>query len=404
MPLEFTVSPRKVALALGLLAIYFAAQSLVIEYAQIQLANTDASPSLLLLLDLFSVNAEQTIPTWYSAMLLFASSIVLWMIATAKRGDQHGYAGYWTGLAIVFLYLSMDESAVIHEILADWLQHRYELTGYLAFGWQLVAAPLVAFFGLLYARFVFRLPVRTRNLFILAGLLYLGGTLVLDAVSANEWDRDGGITFRYLAIGTAEEVCEMLGVVLFLYALLSYIVSMRYTFVLRFPLAEVSSDSASRSTLVRSADSLQESRGAVFPSLPRWRWLAGAAFVVVLSINVALLYWASKQEPASEQAPQAAYASVLAAIDELANENVIVTRIPGRFVDNPASYRVVASFLAAYNNVMVITSISADLSFILAADAPMVNRDRVIEVLHAHGQTEFVIFDSTAVRALIGSR
>ena len=91
-----------------------------------------------------------------------------------------------------------------------------------------MAAPLVILFALVYLRFLLHLPAGTRNLFILAGGLYVGGALIVDAVGANEWFQDKGITLAYLATGTLEELLEMQGVVVFIFALLRYLVSMNY--------------------------------------------------------------------------------------------------------------------------------------------------------------------------------
>jgi hypothetical protein len=58
--------------------------------------------------------------------------------------------------------------------------------------------------------------------------------VVVEAISANRYYLDNGVSFPYLAIATVEEFCEMLGVVLFIYALLSYMAALEYRAVLRF--------------------------------------------------------------------------------------------------------------------------------------------------------------------------
>jgi hypothetical protein len=123
------------------------------------------------------------------------------------------------------LYLSIDEAAALHEKLTIAFQENESLNvhGYLYFAWVLVGIPFVLVMGLLYARFLFHLPAQTRRHFLLAGALYVGGALVIEAISANQWYLNEGTSLTYSAIGTVEEFCEMLGVIVFIYGLLTHI-------------------------------------------------------------------------------------------------------------------------------------------------------------------------------------
>jgi hypothetical protein len=320
------------------------------------------------------------------------------MIAAAKRASQDRYARYWVGLAIGFLYLSVDEGAVIHEVLADWMQNEFDFTGYLAFAWQVVAVPLMIVMGLLYLRFLVHLPSQTRYQFIAAGALYVGGTLLLDAVSANQWDKDGSITFRYLTIGTLEELFEMLGVVVLIYALLSYAAELRYTFVFHsVPVAQEAPEPAPRDATASTRSFRDTLRFIVL------RRAVIGFVVLIVGANVALLYWASAQESASGSTTLNPAISVPVMLDQLVVDDVVVTRMPGRFIDNPTAHQVVAPLLSQFDEVIVVTSASTGSSFALAADELPFDRDRLAEVLQANGETQFVIFDTPAVRAIVGA-
>lgn len=188
----------------------------------------------------------------------------------------------------------------------------------------------------------------------------------------------------------------MLGVVVFLYALLAYVGAMRYTFVL-------GAQTSGTDSMPAPADGAPEhSRHGLFPSL-RWRPLLIGIAAFSVGANLALLYWASSQDPALESSSPVPVSPISDAIDALAAGGVIVTRIPGRFVDNPAAHRVVASLLAVSDGVMVITSISTATSYALTAGDRPLDKARVADVLHTHGVTEFVIFDSAAVKVIVGA-
>jgi hypothetical protein len=81
----------------------------------------------------------------------------------------------------------------------------------------------VAIFVLGYYRFLMLLPRRTRSLFIAAGTIFVGGALGVEAVSGMQASLHGQQNLTYHAIITAEELFEMAGIVVFVYALLDYI-------------------------------------------------------------------------------------------------------------------------------------------------------------------------------------
>jgi hypothetical protein len=155
--------------------------------------------------------------------MLLSASLLIALLTRAKRLNGDRYVAHWFGLALLFVYLSIDESAAIHERLSEPLRTALNTSGSLRFAWVLVGAPLALVIALLYLRFLFHLPARTRNLFVLAGALYVAGALIVDPISANWYTPDEGITLTYWAIGTVEELMEMLGVVVLIYALLSYL-------------------------------------------------------------------------------------------------------------------------------------------------------------------------------------
>lgn len=393
--LEYRLVARQVGLFLACLALYFALQSLVVEYLIENVLDATTHFTFIQIIDLFSVNAEQTIPTWYSILLLFGASVLLMNLAAAHHIQRDPDARYWTGLALLFLYLSMDEGAVIHEIAATALQNHFSLTGFLTFGWQLVAVPLVIVFGLLYLRFLFRLPSRTRLLFVVAGVIYAGGALVVEGISANQLSLDGDISFPYLAIATVEEFCEMLGVIVFIYALLSYAAEKQYQFAFipvyslaGVPSVDTLSQSAASEPLIVARLSKRLMRGLV---------------AVVITANALLLAWAFMQPLRTALVETAAETPLQTILDQFPDDKVVMTRLDGRFGgDNLPAREVAAALLGLYDDVLVLTLPSMESSVVFAADELLFDRDAITEILHANGITQFVIFETPAVRALVG--
>jgi spermidine synthase len=242
MPFTFSINPRKIASTLAVIAVLLAGVSILGEYVTENVIADQSESVLYQLIDLSSVNAEGTLPTWYSTMLLLMAAVLLAAIAFSKQASGDRYRFHWTGLSLIFLYLSIDEGIAIHEIFSDGFSTIIEAAGYLTFPWIIAGIPLVIVFALLYLHFLLHLPALIRNLFIVAGMLYVGGAVVIEAISANQYDIGGGVHFFYLAIATVEELFEMLGVVVLIYALLTYInlLELEFNFVPALPSRHVS--------------------------------------------------------------------------------------------------------------------------------------------------------------------
>jgi hypothetical protein len=173
---------------------------------------------------MFSLSYEQNIPTWYSSALLFACSLLLAAAALGAQRSRASYVRHWWLLAAAFLYISLDETASIHEEASRF----FNLGGVLFFGWVIPAGIIVLALGVTYLRFLAHLPRRTRGQFIVAGAIYVSGALLMELPLGYWTEREGSHGFGYAAIDWVEESMEMLGVTLFLLSLLSHLGAQGY--------------------------------------------------------------------------------------------------------------------------------------------------------------------------------
>ena len=166
---------------------------------------------------LLSLSEEANVPTWYSSMLLFACALVLASITSVATSARK----QWAVLAALFGYMSLDETAQIHERLnsLEWLS---SLKGVFYFGWIIPAGIIVLIVGAAYLPFVFRLPPATRRRFIVAGVIYVGGALVMEMPLGVWSTKHGEDNLGYALIDAVEETMEMIGASLFLVALLRH--------------------------------------------------------------------------------------------------------------------------------------------------------------------------------------
>jgi hypothetical protein len=176
------------------------------------------------LITLFDLNLEQNVPTWYSTAQLLFCALLLGIIAWDKKNNGDRYAWYWVILTLIFLGLSLDETASLHEMTIKPLRSALKAKGVLHFTWVVPGAVFVLIFTLAYVRLFVELPPKIRWLIGIAGTIYVGGALGMELIGgyyASFYGGQGNMTFAMLA--TIEEVCEMTGILIFLYALLLYI-------------------------------------------------------------------------------------------------------------------------------------------------------------------------------------
>ncbi|MDI1463548.1 hypothetical protein QEZ54_21430 [Catellatospora sp. KI3] len=176
----------------------------------------------------FNVDKEKNLPTWFSSAVLMLAACVLWQIGTEARTAGRRYVRHWRALSLVFAVLSLDEVAQAHEVASRSGVLELGSASYLS--WMVFVAPLVLAFAVSYLRFLFHLPVRTRWLIVLAGCVYVGGAMGMEAVGAflgrdpDTGEMQAGLPYlQYLLAASAEELMEMLGAVLFAYAATDYL-------------------------------------------------------------------------------------------------------------------------------------------------------------------------------------
>jgi len=210
----------------------------------------------------FDFSEEGNFANWYqSVTLLFCSVLLLANAAAVNRGAP--FRKHWIGLAVVFLLVSIDEAAQVHEttvspLLALLKPHREEAKSEAKPGaksatktdartpakpapaavagadapapdaesegsskilWISLYAAIFAVLVLVYLKFFFHLAFNVQVFFVLAAVLYIGGAVGMEFV------------YKHLTLSYSEsslicqftsacgELGEMLGVAAFVYAL-----------------------------------------------------------------------------------------------------------------------------------------------------------------------------------------
>lgn len=215
MPLTFHVTPRTVLRLLGPIV---AALVLTTFAAQV-LKFTGVLPTGIT--RFFDSNSKMNFPTAYKILALLGCTVLLALIAAAKRRQRGRYARHWKGLAFVFLFLTTDEATMIHQNLDRALQRVTGADGALYFSWTIVYLPLVAAFAVIYWRFFRSLRPRQQLLFVVAGVCYAGGSGGLELLKSTTYSSAGyELTLRFGFLAALSDSLQEVGLLVFLYALL----------------------------------------------------------------------------------------------------------------------------------------------------------------------------------------
>lgn len=211
------VQPKRVAQILAVAATSLALISIAGQFAKYFLGKG----RLWGLTGLFNVDYENNIPTLFAAFILFLASILLFLVASAKQRQNDRFTNHWRVLSILFLYLSLDELLSIHETINKNLGEN--LQSWQSGPWDILNSVLISVFVLAYINFFLRLPVKIQRLFFIAGSLFVLGALGIELACVHHLSNIcHGSGFTAEIIITVEELLEMIGITVFIYAVLLY--------------------------------------------------------------------------------------------------------------------------------------------------------------------------------------
>jgi hypothetical protein len=179
-----------------------------------------------LLMQAFYMDAEGNVPTYFNTIVLFIPAILFAVISAWKFSIKEKFGFHWLGLALIFLYLSMDEAAVLHERLIKPMRSIINFEGYggiFYFAWVIPGIAAVIIFLLAYLRFFLHLENKFKLLFFVSLAIYLSGVIGGELLSGHFAETIGLKNFTYAMYTSLEESLELFGASMIAYSLLAYI-------------------------------------------------------------------------------------------------------------------------------------------------------------------------------------
>jgi len=189
--------------------------------------------------DLSNVVLENSFGTWLSVVLNFSVGGVALAVALGYRklGQRPWKVLAWGGIALFFLYISLDDHLVLHERLSGGIGRVISTLGpgesfrFITYEWIYLFVPFFGLFGLFMLGFLFRELPETRH----RAVLLLALILWVLAVGLDAWE-GAGLPYEGMEAATglarvkvrhtvmlAEEMMELLGSTLFLFLFLTRI-------------------------------------------------------------------------------------------------------------------------------------------------------------------------------------
>lgn len=166
---------------------------------------------------MFWLDTEHNLPTLYQCLTLAFAAALMFHIAKQPAVGVAADRLRWRVLAGAFVFLALDEFLRIHETVGDTSSFHFGAVG------LVIYVPVVVVLGLWWMPLLLRLDARARMLLLLSAVLYVGGAAGVETLSQLHAGIAGKATPLYVVLATLEEVLEMAGIALLIYALLQHL-------------------------------------------------------------------------------------------------------------------------------------------------------------------------------------
>jgi hypothetical protein len=160
---------------------------------------------------LFDSDVKANFPTGFKIFALTASALAIWMIArhAAATGDR--WARHWLLLAVVVALLALDETAWIHWSVGAWLHGLTDSSGALRFAWVALYLPAGLAVAAFLWRFFWALPPWSQVGFASAGVLFGGGSGILEMVKGVVVTDGHDESLRLMLVAATSDSLEFIG-------------------------------------------------------------------------------------------------------------------------------------------------------------------------------------------------
>jgi hypothetical protein len=166
------------------------------------------------------VNGEGNLPAWFSVLLLVGAALLLLAVGRVRRLKGLELTREWSLLGWFVIAMSLDEMTSLHEAVGGWLDEHVSFPMIDGYAWIVPGAVVACGVAVVFARVLRSLPGHTQFAIVASGGVFLTGALGLEVIEAILTNQTGTFGTGPKLVTGAQELCEMLGIVLFIRTLL----------------------------------------------------------------------------------------------------------------------------------------------------------------------------------------
>jgi hypothetical protein len=214
------IRPKRFLIALTLIAVALVCLNFIVGFLRFELGHDTlwGFSGHKWLLD-----EEGTIPAWYSSALMLLCAVLLAAIGGGVRDKNGAYVKHWLALSAIFVLMSLDEVASLHEMVNK-VRDYFGASGAFYYPWVVPASVFLLVLGILYFKFLIALPRRTALIFVTAASIFVLGAIGMEMVGAALYASDDNEDqWGYFISTTIEETFELTGLLLFAYGLMDHL-------------------------------------------------------------------------------------------------------------------------------------------------------------------------------------
>ncbi|XBH22180.1 hypothetical protein V5R04_02835 [Jonesiaceae bacterium BS-20] len=223
MSVAIKIAPKRVLMFLIGAIVVLALLDLVMLSAAVA---SPESHSLRFIARIFNMDEEASLPTWFSQIVLLAAAITAFVIGHVRRSQSLKDVVHWYVISVLLLYMSIDEGSSIHEGASGILDGLFDFEStWLTYSWVLAGLLAALVVVLAFFKFWLRLPPKTRWFLFAAAVIFMLGAVGFEAIGSYVLNNSAeGAELRLIVV--CEEVLELTGTSLVLYAGLDYLHSL----------------------------------------------------------------------------------------------------------------------------------------------------------------------------------
>lgn len=153
---------------------------------------------------LFELNIEANVPTWFSAAQLAFAALLAWSCGALHKSRGLPGVGPWRLVAASLLFVSADEVAQFHEQISFQVRETLDTDGFLRFAWVIPYGAAIVVLVVLLFRWWQSLPSTTRRLILMCAVMFIVGALGLELIEG-AYESWVGKDFGLRALTVVEE-------------------------------------------------------------------------------------------------------------------------------------------------------------------------------------------------------